>query len=266
MQEHGRVVRGAIMTKMHIAGFGTDSSPAVLLLHGGGVAGWMWTSLRQHLESTHLVLVPDLPGHGKSADEPYRSHAATVDALATMLSRSTEGPVTVIGFSLGAQLAMQLASEHPHLVSRAMIVSAQARPIPFMRLTLDALAISAPLARRRWFARLQARELFISPELMEDYIETSASITKPTLLAAVGENMRFEIPAGWPAFPGTALVMAGQKERAVMRESAMVIHAALPGSVLEIVDGAGHGIPLQHPGWFNARVSSWLKKQARRVR
>lgn len=246
------------MTTMHTACFGTDTSAAVLLLHGGGVAGWMWTSLREHLESTHPVLVPDLPGHGNRADEPYRSHAATVDALATMLSRNAEGPVAVIGFSLGAQLAMQLASEHPHLVSRAMIVSAQTRPIPFMRLTLSALAISAPLARRRWFARLQARELFIPPELMKDYIATSAAITKPTLLAAVGENMRFQIPDGWAAFPGAATVLAGRKERAVVRESATAIQAALPGSALELVDGAGHGLPLQRAEWCNARVSTWL--------
>jgi pimeloyl-ACP methyl ester carboxylesterase len=252
------------MTNMHIARFGTNGSDAVLLLHGGGVAGWMWTSLRQRLESAHLVLVPDLPGHGKSVDEPYRSHAATVDALATVLSRSAEGPVTVIGFSLGAQLAMQLASEHPHLVSRAMVVSAQARPIPFMRLTLKALALSAPLARRRWFAGLQARELFIPPELMEDYIKTSAGITRPTLLAAVEENMRFEVPTGWPTFRGSALVMAGRKERAVMRDSAAAIQAGLPHSTLEIVNGCGHGIPLQRPQWFNARVATWLSGQGHR--
>jgi pimeloyl-ACP methyl ester carboxylesterase len=248
----------AIMTIMHTARFGTDSSAAVLLLHGGGVAGWMWTSLRQHLESTHLVLVPDLPGHGKSAGEPYRSHAATVDALASMVSRSAVGPITVIGFSLGAQLAMELASQHPHLINRTMIVSAQARPIPFMRLTLNALAITAPLARRRWFARLQARELFIPPELMDHYIATSRGITRPTLLKAVEENMRFRIPTKWSTFPGEALVVAGQEERAVMRQSATAIQAALPGSALELVDGAGHGLPLQCAEWFNARVSIWI--------
>jgi len=93
---------------------------------------------------------------------------------------------------------------------------------------------------------------------MEDYIDTSAGITKATLLAAVGENMRFEIPVRWPAFRGTALVLAGRKERAVMRESAVAIHAALPGSALEIIDGSGHGVPLQCPEWFNARVATWL--------
>lgn len=243
---------------MYLSESGARDGAPVLLLHGGGVGGWMWAELQTALEADHLVLVPDLPGHGRSADETYRSHSSTVEALAAMLSRSTAAPVAVIGFSLGAQLAMRLASEHPHLVARVMIVSAQARPIAFTRSTLRLLGLAAPLSRRRWFARLQARELFIPDELMEAYIRTSARISRRTLLAAVEENVRFRIPTGWSDFTGGALVMAGRKERTVMTESAAAIHAALPGSILEIIDGCGHGIPLQRPEWFSARVAEWL--------
>ncbi|KQQ04187.1 MULTISPECIES: alpha/beta fold hydrolase [unclassified Rathayibacter] len=243
---------------MHLSESGDRDGAPVLLLHGGGVAGWMWTELRKVLEADHLVLVPDLPGHGGSADEDYRSHSSTVDVLATVLRRSARGPAAVIGFSLGAQLAMRLASEHPDLVGRVMIVSAQARPLPFARATLLLLGLAAPLSRRRWFARLQARELFIPDESMEDYIRTSARISRRTLLEAVGENLRFEIPAGWSDVTGDALVMAGSRERSVMRRSAAAIHEALPGSILEIIDGGGHGIPLQRPEWFAARVARWL--------
>lgn len=244
---------------MHLTSSGPDDASPVLLLHGGGVAGWMWNSLRERLEPDYTVLVPDLPGHGRSANEPYVSHSETVAALTRLLTTTVpHRPVTVIGFSLGAQLAIQLASEHPELISQAVIVSAQAKAMPFTDFTLDALGVSAPLARKRWFAKLQARELFIPPHLMEDYISTSAGITKATLLAAVGDNMRFEIPAGWSTFQGRALVMLGQRERRLTRDSAATIHAALPGSELSIVDGCGHGIPLQRPDWFNDRMIDWL--------
>ena len=169
---------------------GAEGGPVVLLLHGGGVAGWMWDSLRRHLEPTHTVLVPDLPGHGRSADEPYRSHAETVAELAQVLTRSGTGTTAVIGFSLGAQLAIELASTRSELVDRVMVVSAQAKAMPFTDLTLQTLGMAAPLARQRWFARLQAR-----------------------------------------------------------------------GSALEIVAGAGHGIPLQRPAWFGARAADWLSER-----
>ena len=136
---------------MHVNRFGPDDGAPVLLLHGGGVAGWMWNSLRRSLEGQYLVLVPDLPGHGQSADESYRSHAETVDALGRVLTRGTSAPVAVVGFSLGAQLAIELAATRPDLVDRAMIVSAQAKAMPLTGLTLRALGAAAPLARnRRW--------------------------------------------------------------------------------------------------------------------
>jgi pimeloyl-ACP methyl ester carboxylesterase len=221
----------------------------------------MWNSLRGRLESKFKVLVPDLPGHGQSADEPYRSHTETVDALSQVLLRGDSPPAAVVGFSLGAQIAIELASKYPELVNRAVVVSAQAKAMPFTELTLRALGAAAPLARNRRFARLQARELFVPPELMEDYIDTSAHITKATLLAVVGANMRFELPAAWSEFRGQALVMVGRRERAVMRDSAAAIHTARPGSQLEIVEGCGHGIPLQRPDWFNGRVAAWLSQQ-----
>ncbi|MDQ0096050.1 alpha/beta fold hydrolase [Paeniglutamicibacter psychrophenolicus] len=66
-------------------GFGPATGKPVLLLPGGGVAGWMWTSLRRSLETRYRVQVPDLSGHGESSPEPYLNHAATSEALANML-------------------------------------------------------------------------------------------------------------------------------------------------------------------------------------
>lgn len=243
---------------MHVAVCGPVGAPLVMLLHGGGVAGWMWRDLVSRLEQTHRVIVPDLPGHGKSAAENYSSHAETLVALAAVLRAESAGrSATVVGFSLGAQLAVLLAANHPTLVHEVVVVSAQARAVPFTGATLALLSASAPLARQRWFAKLQARELFVPPALMEDYIATSAGISRETLVAAVGENMRFRIPDGWPQFPGRALILVGSAERGVMRASAQALTAAVPGGEVEVVDGCGHGIPLQRAEWFADRILGW---------
>lgn len=243
---------------------GSADAPPVLLLHGGGVAGWMWDPVRDRLERNHLVLIPDLPGHDRSAEMPYVSHADTVAQLAQLLEATVPGrTATVIGFSLGAQLAILLAAHHPDLVSRAVVVSAQVEPLPSTPLTLAALRLSAPLARRRWFARAQARQLRIPSHLMADYLRTSAALTAPSLVAAVGENLRFRLPAAWSSFPGRALVMVGAREPRVMLASAASIHDALPGSHRDIVEGCGHGIPLERPEWFADHVTEWLGRSRR---
>ena len=96
-------------------------------------------------------------------------------------------------------------------------MSAQAEPTPAPGLTLGLLGAAAPLARFGWFARLQARELFVPPSLLDDYVRTSALISKATLVNTVGENIRFTEPPGWAGFLGPALILAGGRERELMR-------------------------------------------------
>lgn len=242
---------------MHVEESGPVDAAPVLLLHGGGVAGWMWDDLRSRLEHTRRVLVPDLPGHGRSAGADYVSHNATVDDLARLLEDRAP-QAAVIGFSLGAQLALLLAARRPEIVDRVLVVSAQARPLPFAGATLALLSATAGLARREWFARLQARELFVPDAQFADYFATSAAMSKATLLASVGENIRFRLPDEWGAFPGPVRVMVGGRERRLMRDSAEIVSAAVPHAGLQILDGAGHGIPLQRPEWFAAETQEWL--------
>lgn len=242
---------------MHVESFGPADGRALLLLHGGGVAGWMWEPLRAHLGEGYRIVVPDLPGHGRSADEDYTSHAATIDALIALLEEQ-ERPATVVGFSLGAQLAVRLAARRPDLVERVVVISAQSLPMPATGATLALLRATAGLARREWFARLQARQLFIPDDLMDDYVRTSATVSSRTLLRSVEENVRFVPPLSWRDYPGDALILVGSKERGLMKRSAAALHDALPGSTLQIVDGCGHGIPLQRPRWLAERVERWL--------
>ena len=234
-----------------------STTPPLLLLHGGGVAGWMWDPVRPHLRDRHRLIVPDLPGHGTRAGEDYASHDEAVSSLAELLETET-APVCVVGFSLGAQLAVLLAARRPDLVSRVVVVSAQSVPSRAPRATLALLDASAGLARHRWFALAQSRALFVPAELREDYVRTSAAISRRTLHNAVAENIRFTVPHGWSSFTGSALILAGSAERNLMKRSAAVLHRSLPHSEMQIVDGCGHGIPLQRPAWFADRLESWL--------
>ena len=112
------------------------------------------------------------------------------------------------------------------------------------------------------FARLQAKELFVPVELLPAYLGESARISRATLVASVGENLRFEPPPGWATPAAPALVLAGSAERRLMRDSARTLHAARPGSELRIVDGVGHGLPLQAPELMAAILDERLAARA----
>lgn len=231
---------------MHLAE--TGSGPSLLLLHGAGVSGWMWRLVLRDLGGRAHVLLPDLPGHGSSGDDPYRSHSHTVDKLAQALAtRAPEGAV-VAGFSLGAQLAILLAASRPELVRGVVVISGQTQPLPMSKLSLAVVSASAPLARRPWFAKAQAAQLGIPAELLGQYVHDSTAISRETLITSVRENLDFRLPRDWSSYPGPAVVMVGARERRVMLESAQATHRALPGSGLQVVPGCGHDLPLRRPG------------------
>lgn len=243
---------------MYVETSGPADAPAILLIHGGGVAGWMWRAQVEVLARDYRVIVPDLPGHGRSASEPYTTQQEVAEALAAVLEDEGVTDVAVVGFSLGGQLAVQLASSRSDLVSRVVVVSCLIEPIPFARLSTWMLGVAAPLARSERFARAQAKQLFIPAELLDDYVATSVSMSKGDLLALSRANFSFRMPAAWADFPGRALIIAGTREPRAVRASMAALHAALPGSELELVEGAGHGISLQRPKWFTELLRRWL--------
>ncbi len=266
--------RLALVTALWWTETGPSDAPVVLLLHGGGVGAWMWRDQVEALRDRYRVITPDLPGHDHSAGVPFPSDggapapAQIVADLAGLLrevapSAGTDAPgATVVGFSFGAQLTVALAAAHPELVARAVVVSALTAPMPMPGLSAGLSAglvrAAAPLGGQRWFARLQAKALYVDDDMFDDYLRTARSLSAADLVALTSANAAFRIPEAWAAFPGQALLLAGGAEPRALVRGMRELHRRLPGSELEIMAGAGHGLPLQHPAWFTERLLGWL--------
>jgi pimeloyl-ACP methyl ester carboxylesterase len=89
------------------------SGPPLLLLHGLGATRDEFAGLRRSLEADHLVLAPDLPGTGGSPALRRRPTVpAVADVLEADLDRMGFEDVHVLGVSLGARIALELARRH----------------------------------------------------------------------------------------------------------------------------------------------------------
>ncbi|CAM5597218.1 alpha/beta hydrolase [Streptomyces spiroverticillatus] len=100
-----------------------EQLPGVLLLHGLMGRSSHWAATARWLAERHRAVALDQRGHGRSekpSDGPFSRDAYVADAEA-VVEQLGLAPVTLIGHSMGALTAWQLAAKRPDLV-RALVV------------------------------------------------------------------------------------------------------------------------------------------------
>lgn len=99
----------------------------LILLHGGIDPDSFGINLTE-LAKSRQVIAPHLQGHGRTpdTDRPLRCETLA-DDVAALIGHLKLGKADVMGYSLGADVALQTAIRHPDVVDRLMIVSAAMR-------------------------------------------------------------------------------------------------------------------------------------------
>jgi pimeloyl-ACP methyl ester carboxylesterase len=100
----------------------------LVLLHGGLGSGEMFGPILPALAEHHQVVAVDLQGHGRTADidRPLDVRLMADDVAALVDHLGLEQP-DVMGYSLGAGVALHTAAKHPDKVRRLVLVSANIR-------------------------------------------------------------------------------------------------------------------------------------------
>ena len=104
--------------------------PAVLLLHGYGDTGQMWAALAPQLAKNHTVIVPDLPGLGKSRPESPNAQydmASVARSIHSLLQQLHVGREAIVGHDIGLMVAYAYAAQYRGDVTKLALMDA---PIP----------------------------------------------------------------------------------------------------------------------------------------
>ena len=253
--------------------------PAVLLIHGMAGSSRTWRDVMPALAKNHRVIAPDLMGHGESAkpmgDYSLGAHAS---GLRDLLGALGVERATIVGQSLGGGVAMQLAYQHPELVERIVLVSSGGlgREVSWMLrlLTLPATEYVMPVifpsfARSGGDAvsRFITRIGFRSPNITEiwrayssltevenrhAFVRTLRSVVDPGGQSVSAQD-RLYLTAGVPT-----MVMWGDADPIIPVEHGRAAHESMPGSRLEIFEGAGHFPHVEEPERFTELLADFI--------
>ncbi|HVL99146.1 MAG TPA: alpha/beta hydrolase [Egibacteraceae bacterium] len=213
--------------RWHAVVAGRSSARPVVVLHGWGAAGEAQLPAARLLASSLRVLVPDLPGFGRS-EQP--SHVPTLpelaDALAGWMTAMGLAPAVVVGNSMGCQVLAHLAARHPDQVDAVVLQGP----------TIDAGARTV----LRQAARLAHGSRFERPSLgwvqARGVRQAGVGRLMTTLRHALDD--RIEETVAEVACP--LLVVRGSRDPLVTQQWAETVACRAPRGELRVVPGPGH--------------------------
>jgi 2-succinyl-6-hydroxy-2,4-cyclohexadiene-1-carboxylate synthase len=254
------------------------SGVPLLLLHGFAGRGSAWAGHAAAFARRFRLVVVDLPGHGRSgipADPTRASVERSADDLATILRRVDAAPADVVGYSLGARIALRLAIDHPDVVRRLVLES------PSAGITAEDERRSRREADEARATRLERDgiEAFVDEWEREPVFASHASM--PAVRLARLRDGRLRNRAGGlatslrgagqgsmePLFDrlsevqAPTLVIVGQLDPAGLAR-ARAIAAGIPGARLATVPAAGHTPHLETPSTFRSLVLGSLQEDS----
>jgi pimeloyl-ACP methyl ester carboxylesterase len=243
----------------------------VVLLHGFGDTHATWRNVLPELARRHRVISLDLPGFGASAARPgplLDGQVAAVDGVLDALG--VDGPVSVVGNSMGGAAALRFALAHPARTERVAVIAPAGLGVGVpiwwrmlsgqllsLRLVMLALEVVPPSlvqsVARQIFLRLVVhdparidsttlRELgrrYRTRRDIEDLYQLGHllvdELASGALLSRAGS---LEVPL---------LVLWGRHDRMVPVEHGRALADAVAGARLEVLEACGHCPQVERP-------------------
>jgi pimeloyl-ACP methyl ester carboxylesterase len=246
------------------------SGPPVVLIHGMINSSRHWREVAMRLADRHLVIAPDLIGHGDSAtprgDYSLGAHAAAIRDLLVAIGVHR---ASVVGHSLGGGVAMQFFWQFPERVERLALVSTGGlgpEVSPLLR------GAALPGATALLWAAAHPRVLDVLDNLAGSLNRRDRREQARQLRAIVRAVRPLERPGGRKAFletlrsvidvrgqrvsatdrlyllgPVPTLIAWGERDRTIPLEHGRRACESIPNARFETIPGAAHFPHLERP-------------------
>jgi 3-oxoadipate enol-lactonase len=239
------------------------SGPPVLMVHGLGGTSIFSQVQAQALADRFQVIRPDSAGAGRSPATGQISIGSHADDLAALLDQLGVSGATVVGHSMGTLVVRTLATRHPGLVSRLILLGAVAEPADAVR----------QAQRDRAATLRQDGTAAVAPGVVASALSEGTRRDKPEVAAFVRELIMRQDPEGYarncealataidpgPVAPGLPLLLiTGSDDKTGPPEVSQAIAAAHGSATVTVIDGIGHWTALEAAGDVTDQLLKFL--------
>jgi 3-oxoadipate enol-lactonase len=241
------------------------SGPDLVLIPGLGASVNAWYAQLKGLSPVLRVTAVDLRGHGLSEKPPgpYNLSLFATD-VAALMQHLDLGPAVVVGSSMAALIAVELAATHPQRVAALVLVG------------------GFPVLGAAGRERMEERARIAETEGMGPLGDTVASTalgahthqTQPALVGLFRQGLLANDPRAYAAscralveaditprlgrIQCPALILLGSQEQVAPLPAARALKTGIPQARLEVIPNAGHLPFLEQPAAFNAAILEFV--------
>jgi pimeloyl-ACP methyl ester carboxylesterase len=193
-------------------------------------SGASWNRFADELGERYSLVIPDLPGHGRSTGLPeVWSTRRAASQILELLDRLGIADVRAIGSSIGAVTLLHMALQQPERVNAMVLVSGPHRLTEEARQGYRDLPLTEAPEWREWNRQHNPQG--------EPQIRAMLA-----LLRGLGDNYD-DFAASLDALariPAHTLIVLGDRDHAPTIEVAQELYRTLPDASLWVVPNAGH--------------------------
>lgn len=229
----------------------------LLIAHGLFGSARNWNVIAKRLSATRPVVVVDMRNHGASPWFDSHSYPELAEDLAAVM----DGPMDVLGHSMGGKAAMLLALAHPERVNR--LVVADIAPVAYTHSQmgpLDAMR-GVDLAKVSSRADAIAQLDGMPPALIQFLLQSLDTknrrwkLNLDVLAAEMDKIVGFPDVTG--QFDGPTLFLSGANSDYVQHAHRDRIKSLFSAAKFAKLSGAGHWLHAEKPRKFEATISAF---------
>ncbi|MFK7877264.1 MAG: alpha/beta fold hydrolase [Paracoccaceae bacterium] len=238
------------------------TGPNLLLLHGVGLRAEAWAA---QFGLPARIVAPDMPGHGES---PWTDTITSLEDFVCAglgVLNGLDAPVIVVGHSMGAMLALELARRAPDVVTAVVSLNAVfERSLPAQKAVegraagLDGLSIpDQTQTLERWFGTDACAEREACASWLSDVHPAAYKCAYTAFATSQIPNRK-----GLSHLSCPALFITGSEEPNSTPEMSQTMASLAPMGRSIIVDGAAHMMPMTHSNEVNAAILSVINEMS----
>ena len=242
--EHAWLSAGELLTYYEVQGSGDP----MVILHGGFATVDTFREFTPLLSEQHRTFSPERRGHGRMPDPagPITYEIMADDTIA-FIDAIAAGPVHLVGWSDGGNVAMIVAVRRPDLVRKLVVIGTA---VNISGGTPIAQAMSSQMTIEHLPPALVEAYGALSPDGADHFPIVFAKLRRAVFDTTVQLDDLAQIPA-------PALVMAADDDL-VSLAHLQAMRDAFPRAQLAVVPGTSHGLPLEKPALVAELILAFL--------